>query len=422
MSDKKEWKNPDWFPATGNRACLLKWSQVTLSLWDNTSSSCHRNGMAQIPDNFDFHNSPKWLEHRKKMLNEQWPSDGWGCEHCRDQEAIGGTSDRMQWLRNENNKRYVPKELLDNPNAINIKPTQVSMHFNNKCNLKCVYCGPQYSSAWVKEMKEYEPKNPFISNADVKEATYKKRLEKFYEWMEENYTSLKAFDLLGGEPFIQTETWDCVDWMIKHPNPDCDIEIYSNMEVKPVLFKRGMEKLKELSKTVKEVVFVISVDCFGPASEYIRFPHNWDVMEENINYLIYECPEIIPTMNWTITNLSMKHTPDLVRKVIEWNKHRYVSVNYNRCHDPRFFDPKIMPEGFYDDVIEELQELNKIMYKNGNQAYVDYVNTIFREITETPADYNAIKMLKWRLSELDKRRGTDWQETFPWLINLGHNQ
>ena len=418
----KEWKNPDWFPAHGNNACLLKWSQVTLSLWDNTSSSCHRNGMAKIPEDFDFHNSPKWQEHRKKMLDGKWPSDGWGCEHCRDQEAIGGTSDRMQWLSNEYNKRYVPKELLENPHATKIKPTQVSMHFNNKCNLKCVYCGPQDSSAWVKEIEKHEPENPKIAHYKKLETTYKERLEKFYVWMEENYQSLKAFDLLGGEPFIQTETWDCVDWMIKHPNPECDIEIYSNMEVKPVLFKRGCEKLKELSKTVNEVVFVISVDCFGPESEYIRFPHNWDVMEENINYLIYECPEIIPTMNWTVTNLSLKQTPALVRKVIEWNKHRNVSVNYNRCHDPHFFDPKIMPEGFYDDTLDELRELNQIMYGKEKGPYMDYVETIFKEITETPADYDAIKMLKWRLTELDKRRGTDWQKTFPWLTTLGHNQ
>ena len=418
----KEWKNPDWFPAHGNNACLLKWSQVTLSLWDNTSSSCHRNGMAKIPEDFDFHNSPKWQEHRKKMLDGKWPSDGWGCEHCRDQEAIGGTSDRMQWLSNEYNKRYVPKELLENPHATKIKPTQVSMHFNNKCNLKCVYCGPQYSSAWVKEIEKHEPENPKIAHYKKLETTYKERLEKFYVWMEDNYQSLKAFDLLGGEPFIQTETWECVDWMIKHPNPECDIEIYSNMEVKPLLFKRGCEKLKELSKTVNEVVFVISVDCFGPESEYIRFPHNWEVMEENINYLIYECPEIIPTMNWTVTNLSLKQTPALVRKVIEWNKHRNVSVNYNRCHDPHFFDPKIMPEGFYDETLDELRELNKIMYGKDKGPYIDYVETIFKEITETPADYDAIKMLKWRLTELDKRRGTDWQKTFPWLTTLGHNQ
>jgi hypothetical protein len=127
-------------------------------------------------------------------------------------------------------------------------------------------------------------------------------------------------------------------------------------------------------------------------------------------------------MNWTITNLSLKNTPKLVKKVIEWNKHRYVSVNYNRCHDPHWFDPKIMPEGFYDDVIAELQELNKTMYQGKNTAYIDYVNTIFKEINETPADYEAIKMLKWRLTELDKRRNTNWQETFPWLTTVGHNR
>ena len=420
---KKEWKNPDWFPAQGDRACLLKWSQVTLSLWSNTSSSCHRNGMHQIGEDFDFHNEPKWLEHREKMLRGEWPSDGWGCEHCRDQEAIGGTSDRMQWLSNENNKRYVPKELYNNPTATRIKPTQVSMHFNNKCNLKCVYCGPQYSSAWVKELQAHNEIDFAKLDGDVADldADYQNKLKKFYKWMEENYSSLKAFDLLGGEPFIQNETWDCVDWMIEHPNPECDIEIYSNMEVKPKLFKRGCEKLKELSKTVKEVVFVISVDCFGPASEYIRFPHNWKVMEENINYLIYECPEIIPTMNWTVTNLSLPYTPDLVRKVIEWNKHRYVSVNYNRCHDPKYFDPKIMPEGFYKDTIEELQELNKIMYNTDSSPYLDYVNTIFKEINDTPADWKNIKLLKMQLDKLDERRGTNWKKTFPWLVPFYNN-
>jgi hypothetical protein len=406
-----------WFPPEGKTACLQKWSQVSLYLWENKSSSCHRNQNAEIPDDYDFNNTAPVVEHREKMLRGEWPSDGRGCEHCRDQELAGGMSDRLNYLSRTDNKRYVPIELYKDPTATRVKPTQLSVHFNNKCNLKCLYCGPNLSSAWVKELDQFGEGHGLESNPWEIDSKYKARLAKFYTWMEENYSSLKAFDLLGGEPFIQNETWDCVDWMIAHPNLDCDVEIYSNMQVKPVLFKRGMDKLRELAKTVKEVRFVASVDCWGPASEYIRNGMDLATFEENMNYLVYECPEIIPTMNWTVSSLSIPYIPDLIRKVIEWNKARTVGVNYNKCIDPTYYDPHIMPKGTYTKYIEEILELNKIMYVYDTISPI-YTEGIFNEIENSPAIPHQIEKLKRELDKLDSRRGTNWRETFPWLVNI----
>ena len=406
-----------WFPPEGKTACLQKWSQVSLYLWENKSSSCHRNQNAEIPDDYDFNNTAPVVEHREKMLRGEWPSDGRGCEHCRDQELAGGMSDRLNYLTRPENKRYVPIELYKDPTATRVKPTQLSVHFNNKCNLKCLYCGPNLSSAWVKEVDQFDRKRSLELNPWEFDSKYKTRLEKFYVWMEENYSSLKAFDLLGGEPFIQNETWDCVDWMIAHPNLDCDIEIYSNMQVKPVLFKRGMDKLRELAKTVKEVRFVASIDCWGPASEYIRSGMDLATFEENMNYLVNECPEIIPTMNWTVSSLSIPYIPDLIKKVIEWNKTRQVGVNYNKCIDPIHYDPHIMPAGTYTEYIKEIIELNKLMYKNDPVSPI-YAEGIFNEIENSPAMPDKIIKLKAELDLLDSRRGTNWRETLPWLVNI----
>lgn len=411
--------NPEWFPARG-KSCLLKYSQVSLYLWENVASNCHRNLSSTIPDDYDFNNTQISQIHRQKMLDGKWPSDGRGCEHCRDQEAIGGMSDRMQWLRNDENRRYLPQELVQNPLATKVQPTQVSVHFNNKCNAKCVYCGPNLSSAWVLEMKNA---GMDVSKFENYESQYQERLEKFWKWMDKNYQNLKAFDLLGGEPFIQEETWTCVDKMISMPNPDCDVEIYSNMQVKPKLFKRGMQKLKELAKTVRRIDFVASVDCWGPASEYIRFGHDTETFKANMDYLVNECPEIIPTMNWTVSSLSIPYTADLIKQVIEWNKTRYVSVNYNKCVDPAIFDPHIFPEGTFSEHIAEIKQLNDVMYEGrGNtDTYLKFVDTMFEEVDKSPAKPELIKRLRERLTQLDSYRGTDWQETFPWLTYVGHN-
>lgn len=406
-----------FFPIKQDPACLLKWSQSSLYLWENTASSCHRNLNATIPDNFDFHNTDITLEHRTKMLNGQWPADGRGCEHCRDQELAGGISDRLQWINNDYNERYVPKEIIANPKEVRIAPTQVSVHFNNKCNLKCVYCGPNQSSSWVMEQWRYDEGKNYEFDPWLQDKTYKQRLAKFYGWMEQNYSKLKAFDILGGEPFIQTETFDCIDWMIQHPNPDCDIEIYSNFQIKPELFKRGMEKIRQLAGTVNEVLIVASIDCFGPESEYIRFGHDWVTFEENWNYLLHQCPEIKPTMNWTVSSLSIPYTVPLVKKVIKWQQVRNVSVNYNKCVDPVIYDPHIMPPSTFTKYFDELLELNKTMY-SGNTLYQDYVKGIFMEIDTSPAQPNIIKELKATLTKLDQRRGTNWRETFPWLESV----
>lgn len=406
-----------WFPPQGKTVCLQKWSQVSLYLWENKSSSCHRNQNADIPDNYDFHNTAPVVLHREKMLRGEWPSDGRGCEHCRDQELAGGMSDRMNFLSRPDNKKYVPVELYKNPNLTRVKPTQLSVHFNNKCNLRCLYCGPNLSSAWVKEEWKHTQGKSYEFDPWELDSTYKQRLEKFYGWMEENYSSLKAFDILGGEPMIQTECFDCVEWMIAHPNHEVDVEIYSNMQVKPELFRRNMEKIRRLAGTVGHVQIVASIDCWGPASEYIRYGMDLATFEENMNYLVNECPEVTPYMNWTVSTLSIPYIPDLIRKVLEWHKVRNVTVNYNKCIDPAKLDPHIMPTGTYTEYINEILELNKIMYKN-NPIAAEYTQGIFNEIENSPAQYNHIKDLKEFLNMMDQRRGTNWQKTFPWLVNI----
>ena len=50
------------------------------------------------------------------MMQGKWP--GQGCEYCRDIEAAGGISDRVEFNSNPKNFRYIPKELKSRHNPV----------------------------------------------------------------------------------------------------------------------------------------------------------------------------------------------------------------------------------------------------------------------------------------------------------------
>jgi hypothetical protein len=416
----------NWFPIKSKNSCLLKWGWSSLYLWTTTSSSCHRVENAKFDlEKFNFHNTPEVIKDRKKMLNGTWP--GRGCESCRDQERYGGFSDRLNWLSNEKNKKYVPVELYNNPKQVEVSPTMLEVYFNNKCNMKCMYCGPYLSSAWVAEEKRFSNNNVSIKFDDKEfepwelDKNYQYVLAKFYQYLEENYKNLREFHILGGEPFIQKETWDCIDWMIDHPNYDLDFELFTNMQIKHDDFKEKVQKLKELTKVCNTVEITASIDCWGEPGEYVRTGLKLSTFEKNMEYLLLECPEIIITMNWTVNSLSIHTTPELIKKVIHWNSIKTnpkpISVNYNKCISPEIFDPHIMPKGVYTSYIQEIEKLNNDMYGSTN-TYKRYVDSMFLEIESSPENPEKIKQLITFLDKMDVRRNTDWKKVFPWLIEV----
>ena len=194
-------------------------------------------------------------------------------------------------------------------------------------------------------------------------------------------------------------------------------------EIKPELFKRNCEHLRKLSKTVKEVAVVMSIDCWGPASEYIRFGHDRATFEENINYLIQCSDDLRITINATVTSLSIPYMPLLLEKIVEWNsrlKDKKIDVNFNKCMYPDFYNPGIMPGDVYEKHIEHILSFSDQVFQN--TSYKNFAKGMFNEIVQSPASYDKIDALKAELSKLDSRRGTNWKETFPWLVEVNTDE
>ena len=136
------------FPIKTKTACALKWSWTTLYLNSGVSRTCHRTTEVKLtPENFNnFHNNSEVLEDRRRMLNGEWPDKN--CSYCRNIEEAGGISDRNIQA---DLPGHIPIELENNPNSVVVSPTIVEVYFDNTCNLKCLYCGPYFSSLWNAE-------------------------------------------------------------------------------------------------------------------------------------------------------------------------------------------------------------------------------------------------------------------------------
>ena len=75
--------------------------------------------------------------------------------------------------------------------------------------------------------------------------------------------------------------------------------------------------------------------------------------------------------------------------------------------------PDIFPAGFFDNDFDEIVSLLKTdQDRNTMRGYQSTINAG----AHRP---KLVSELKYHLSQMDARRGTDWKPLFPWLYNNG---
>ena len=285
--------------STGCGFCLAKFKQVTLHLGTGMTHSCHHPSPHKIPL-AELKNNPAALFNttvlknaRKQMLTGEKPDE---CDYCWRVEDDGGNSDRYY-------KSLEPWALADHDNITtlsgdeNIYPSYLEVSFNNACNLACLYCGPEYSSKWVEELKS---KGPVILFDDTKkewaqgwqnldELNYKNRevnpyIDAFWEWFPEAYKHLKHYRITGGEPLMSKETLRSMDFFIENPNPELEFSINSNFSVPEKIWSKFIEKLKLLKENsrVKKITIYTSVEGWEEQAEYMRSGLDFSLLKSRV--------------------------------------------------------------------------------------------------------------------------------------------
>lgn len=415
------------FPIVSDTACLLKWAWSTVYLGQGTSSSCHRTDQAPIPaDNFEsFHNLPNKIRARQMMRRGEWPQEG--CQYCEKIEQAGGMSDRQYQLHVGHDQDRTPTELFDDPDANEVVPTILEVYFNNTCNMACLYCGSHFSTKWEEENRRFgvfQQGRVNFGHNTPSNPNYERMLADFWQYLHEQdrYKKIRYYQILGGEPFFQPEFDTSLEFWETHPNPELTFNIITNLKVAPRKFRSYIDRFGHMVATgrLKRLQITGSIDAWGPQEEYVRWGLDLKEWTENWEYLL-DKPWVVMCVNTAITGLTIKTLPELIERINHWNTQRDpwnpISFSFMSAMTPPEMVPDIFGPGVFESDFERILEIMPDKTPSDVSAR-EHMTGIMKQITHKPRDSSRIDDLKVYLTEIDRRRGTDWTELFPWLNNL----
>jgi len=285
---------------TGCGFCLAKFRQVTMHLGTGMTHSCHHPAPHKIPldelkDNPSaLFNTKQLKKARTQMLNNERPSE---CDYCWRVEDDGGTSDRTYkslepWASTKHD------EIASLTGNENIYPSYLEVSFSNVCNMKCTYCGPEYSSKWVEELKkdgpvplleETEHETHMHGQHNLDTLQYKNResnpyIDAFWEWLPGAMPNLEHLRITGGEPLMSKETFKTIEWLIINPNTELDFSINTNMAVPEKLWNKFIDAISRLrdANAVRKITIFTSVEGWGERAEYARTGLDFELLKERV--------------------------------------------------------------------------------------------------------------------------------------------
>jgi len=424
--------------------CMAKWHHTTIYLQTGETHSCYHPRPHKIPldeviiDPSALHNTSQKKLERLEMLNGGKPS---GCQYCWNIENMG--DDYVSDRKERNSTIYTLERFEQIKTGAwdqNINPEYIEISFGNECNFKCGYCHPKHSSAYHKEIKDFGPYTTVKNHRNdidwfkVYEEETNPYVEAWWRWWPEVKNTLNILRITGGEPLLQQSTWRLLDDLDQNPAPNLELNINTNLGVKPVLIDRLVEKVNNLvnNNKIKNFKLFTSMDTWGAPAEYIRTGLDLEVWENNLDTYLTKTNLPI-TIMITFNILTVTNFKSLLMKILKWRLKYQFSDDENRhrirfdtpyLKEPLQYDMNLLPKGkfmphMYNHlkyIKENIDDQSKDKFTNLEyekfRRVVDYMETTV--YTEEKLKEGRRDFYNW-FTEYDNRRGTNFSITFPLL-------
>ena len=327
---------------------------------------------------------------RRKALdnmNNSVPVDG--CEGCYATEMKKIPSHRNFALSYDN----MPIKKL---------PTMIDVDFSNFCNLKCVMCYPVRSSQWAKEAWG----NDGIS----------KLATQYIDDLLSICDEVEFITFNGGEPSLMPEyEYFLQKLQQKGLAQQIELQVITNATN---INKKFYDQLKEFNK----VRLSISVDAYGHANNFIRYPSNFEQISKNIKE-IAEMPgkfkvEILSSIN--ILSMFDYH------KLLEWcasmetvyeSKNKKFKFMPMKVENPKKYSPFSAPVELKTKFIEDVQKF----LKQGNLSHSPNCKTelmlLCKAIKDSKVDDQAIADLKHTIEQFNQQKTKNIRDYIPEFYN-----
>jgi hypothetical protein len=170
-----------------------------------------------------------------------------------------------------------------------------------------------------------------------------------------------------------------------------------------------------VNKKLKRIDITCSIDCFGPQQEYVRWGLDLGQWKKNIELLLKH-KWLYISINQTISPLTIKTMPELLVQLKQWKQQHQVGHWFSGvAPDPSYMKPEIFGDA---EFAQDAEIILKLMSTDTDEdlTALEYMKGIFSQILSAKINYQEIVKLITYLDEKDRRRGTNWEILFPWLI------
>ena len=316
---------------------------------------------------------------RNTMLAGEIPKS---CTKCFVEENNGVASKRLWETYTWMNDGIDLEELIANTTdgVIPEKLTYLDLRLGHTCNLKCVMCSPHDSSKWVKEhsvvFSKY--KSQEISNQmtwDQKDFNnYWHENPTFWEEMYNQIPNLKQVYFAGGEPLMIKEHKVFLEEIIRRGYAD---KILVRYNTNGLLLDND---IINLWKNFKKVKVGFSLDGTDVRNHYIRYPSDWEKIENNLRLLDNTPDNIEGSIATAIQILNIKHLPDFIKWKVN-SKFKKINsaispggyqmggglINMHLLYIPTFLSIQLLPQADKIEITEKFNELKSWLYENYRQ-------------------------------------------------------
>jgi MoaA/NifB/PqqE/SkfB family radical SAM enzyme len=423
--------------------CVAKWKQVTIHLQNGHTHSCHHPRSHKVPIDEIFqnpgalHNSNFKKEQRRLMLDGQRPDE---CSYCwKVEDESNSISDRIYKSNDKWAAPHIP-DIIKKPWNDNVFPSYLEVSFGNVCNFKCSYCAPHVSSKWMEEINQF---GPYPTSTSFNNLDWIKKqnmmpipnnqpnpyVDAFWEWWPEIYNTVEYFRITGGEPLLNKNTFKILDYIIENPNPKLDFAINSNMCPPSDLLDKFIEKIKIIidEKKVKKFKIFTSAEAHGKQAEYIRFGMDYSLWLSNIERMLKEIPGLSFTIMSTYNILSITSYTDFLKDVLYIKKEHlrskicpiYLDIPYLRfpSHQSIF----ILTDEHQDLIDQQVNFMYNNLEHHNYLGFFEFEADKLKRVSDIARSHNTDLVYINRdrkdfirfVDEHDKRRGTNFFETFP---------
>jgi hypothetical protein len=295
--------------------------------------------------------------------------------------------------------------------------------------MACTYCNSDFSSRWEDEDRKFLGKVRTTEARLLKSNQYDKMVRELWSYLEKDdrYKILHRYHILGGEPFLLTELDDSITFWESHPNINLIFSIITNLNIPTERFQKYVERFERLvlDNKIWKLQITASLDAWGAQQEYVRYGLDLLLWQRNFEILVSK-PWVTLSINSTMSSLTIKHMPELIKKINHWNSLRGIEEHtadhvFNAPIHHSFQtvvgtvdNPYIFGGGVFDTAMDEIISL-MLADTNSQKSSRDQMQGIALALKESQRSSDQILKLKQYLDSLDQRRNTNWRTLFAWL-------